>query len=79
MTERHLPSRTIRQTEIQQLAADRLIQDYPVAVRSPREVVGGGFADLSRNPNTWTVYFKTGGEWAQVLSARDRSRANERT
>ncbi|WP_166434114.1 hypothetical protein [Roseovarius spongiae] len=70
MTETQLPSRIIRQTEIQPLVAQGLIQDYPVAVRSPREVVGGGFADPTRNPNTWTVYFKIGGEWAQVFSAR---------
>ena len=64
------PSRTIRQNHILPFATDGRIQDYPVAVRSPREVIGGGFADPSKNPNTWTVYFQVDGEWAQVLSAR---------
>ena len=64
------PSRTIRQNDIAAHAAAGLIGDYPVAVRTPRELVAGGFADQTRHPNTWTVYFLIEGEWAQVQSAR---------
>lgn len=70
MEEEHIPSRTIRQNDIARLAANGLIGDYPVAVRTPRELIAGGFADQTRHPNTWTVYFLVEGEWAQVLSAR---------
>lgn len=68
--EDHTPSRTIRQNDIAKFAAAGLIGDYPVAVRTAREVMAGGFADQNRHPNTWTVYFLVDGEWAQVLSAR---------
>jgi hypothetical protein len=64
------PSRTIRQIDIAGFAANGQIGDYPVAVRTPRELSAGGFADQTRYPNTWTVYFLIEGEWAQVLSAR---------
>ena len=64
------PSGTIRQNEIANFASLGLIGDYPVAVRTPREVVAGGFADQARHPNTWTVYFSVEDEWYQVLSAR---------
>lgn len=64
------PSRTIRQNDIAAYATAGLIGDYPVAVRTPRELAAGGFADQTRHPNTWTVYFLVDGEWAQVLSAR---------
>ena len=64
------PSRVIRQTDLLRLAQNGMISDYPVAVRTPREVMGGGFADQSRHPNTWTVYFLVEGQWAQLLSAR---------
>ena len=65
-----VPSRTIRQNDIAGFVAAGLIGDYPVAVRTPRELSAGGFADQNRYPNTWTVYFLVEGEWAQVLSAR---------
>ncbi|MCP5086401.1 MAG: hypothetical protein GY952_06325 [Rhodobacteraceae bacterium] len=64
------PIVTIRQNDIAGIAAQGLIGDYPVAVRTPREVMGGGFADQMKHPNTWTVYFLVDGEWAQVQSAR---------
>lgn len=70
MTDIYQPSRVIRQTDIPQYLAQGLIRDYPVAVRSPREVAAGGFADAARNPNTWTVYFLVDIAWAQVHSAR---------
>lgn len=66
----HVPSRTIRQNDIAKFASAGLIGDYPVAVRTARELSAGGFADQTRHPNTWTVYFLVEGEWAQVLSAR---------
>lgn len=68
--EAQTPSRTIRQNDIANFATAGLIGDYPVAVRTPRELSAGGFADQDRYPNTWTVYFLVEGEWAQVLSAR---------
>lgn len=68
--EAQIPSRTIRQNDIAYYASAGLIGDYPVAVRTERELTAGGFADQSRHPNTWTVYFLIEGEWAQVLSAR---------
>ncbi|MEV8468833.1 hypothetical protein AB0T83_18930 [Fluviibacterium sp. DFM31] len=68
--EAQVPSRTIRQNDIGRYALAGLIGDYPVAVRTPRELSAGGFADQTRHPNTWTVYFLVEGEWAQVLSAR---------
>ena len=64
------PSITIRQNGITDLLAEGRISDYPVAVRTPREVLGGGFADQEKYPNTWTVYFLVDGQWALVLSAR---------
>jgi hypothetical protein len=70
MVELYQPSRVINQTDICQHAAQGLINDYPVAVRSRREVTAGGFADATRNPHTWTVYFLVETEWAQVISAR---------
>ncbi|ABG30522.1 hypothetical protein [Roseobacter denitrificans] len=68
--ETEIPSRTIRQTDLPQYASAGLLGEYPVAVRTPREVTAGGFADQTRHPNTWTVYFLVEGEWAQLLSAR---------
>ena len=64
------PTSTIRQGDITTLMLEGRIRDYPVAVRSAREVVGGGFADQLRNPNTWTVYFLVDDQWALVESAR---------
>lgn len=66
----HRPSRTIRQPDLVRLIQSGEISDYPVAVRTPREVLGGGYANHVRHPNTWTAYFLVGGEWAQLLSAR---------
>lgn len=64
------PTFTIRQNDLAGLSAEGRIGDYPVAVRTPREVAGGGFADHERHPNTWTVYFLIDGQWALVESAR---------
>ncbi|NSY40397.1 hypothetical protein GKC28_19425 [Leisingera sp. ANG59] len=52
------------------LATENRLGDYPVAVRTPREIISGGFADQTKHPNTWTVYFLVDGQWALVLSAR---------
>lgn len=65
-----IPSRTLRQNDIAKYTLEGKIADYPVAVRTPRELIAGGFADHRRHPNSWTVYFLVEGEWAQVLSAR---------
>lgn len=70
MTQRPTPSFTIRQNELPLLTSEGRIGDYPVAVRTPREVAAGGFADHERHPNTWTVYFLVDGQWALVESAR---------
>lgn len=70
MEETPLPTYTIRQSELLQLAAENRLGDYPVAVRTSREIISGGFADQSKHPNTWTVYFLVDGQWALVLSAR---------
>lgn len=70
MTEAPLPSETIRQNDLAGLAAEHRLGDYPVAVRSAREVVSGGFANQSAHPNTWTVYFLVDGQWALLESAR---------
>lgn len=70
MTSQIPPSLTIRQNDLLRLAQAGQIADYPVAVRTTREVLGGGYADQVRHPNTWTAYFLVDGEWAQVLSAR---------
>lgn len=64
------PVRTIRQGDIGVMLAQGRISDYPVAMRSAREVLGGGFADTRRHPNTWTVLFLVDGGWAAVESAR---------
>lgn len=64
------PTFTIRQGDLSALAVEQRIGDYPVAVRTAREVMGGGFADQSKHPNTWTVYFLVDGQWALVESAR---------
>ena len=65
-----LPTFTIRQNDLAILAAENRIGDYPVAVRTAREVVSGGFANHSAHPNTWTVYFLVDGQWALVESTR---------
>ncbi len=70
MDENPSPSFTIRQNDLPTLCAEQRIGDYPVAVRTAREVLGGGFADQTRHPNTWTVYFLVDGQWALVESAR---------
>jgi len=64
------PIRSIRQADIVDLSESYRIGEYPVAVRSRRETLGGGFADQGRHPNTWTVYFLVDGQWAEVQSAR---------
>ena len=64
------PTFTIKQNDLQALSADGRVGDYPVAVRTAREIMGGGFADQTRHPNTWTVYFLVDGKWALVESAR---------
>ncbi|AKO96101.1 MAG: hypothetical protein RID15_10800 [Marinovum algicola] len=70
MQETPAPTFTIRQNDLADLASQKRIGDYPVAVRSAREVLGGGFADQSKHPNTWTVYFLVDDQWALVESAR---------
>ncbi|SLN44521.1 hypothetical protein ROA7450_02151 [Roseovarius albus] len=64
------PTSTIRQGDLPGLMLEDRIADYPVAVRTVREVAGGGFANNDRYPNTWTVYFLVDGQWALVESAR---------
>ncbi len=64
------PTSTIRQGDLPTLMTEERIADYPVAVRTVREVAGGGFANNDRHPNTWTVYFLVDGQWALVESAR---------
>ena len=63
MEESPAPTFTIRQNDLAGLAAQHRIGDYPVAVRTAREVMGGGFADQTKHPNTWTVYFLVDGQW----------------
>ncbi len=70
MSEAPLSAFTIRQHDLATLAAEHRIGDYPVAVRAPREVVSGGFANHSAHPNTWTVYFLVDGQWALMESTR---------
>jgi hypothetical protein len=70
MQETPAPTFTIRQNDLADLSAQHRLGDYPVAVRTAREVLGGGFADQSKHPNTWTVYFLVDGQWALVESAR---------
>jgi hypothetical protein len=70
MEETPAPSVTIRQGDLPELFAQNRLGDYPVAVRTTREVMGGGFADQGKHPNTWTVYFLVDGQWALVESAR---------
>ncbi|PHS19440.1 MAG: hypothetical protein COA78_00110 [Blastopirellula sp.] len=70
MDETPLPTFTIRQHELPALSAEHRLADYPVAVRTIRELVSGGFANQSAHPNTWTVYFLVDGQWALVESAR---------
>ena len=65
-----VPILTIRQNDLTRLAAGGRIGDYPVAVRTARELTAGGFADQERFPNTWTAYFLVDGQWAMVESAR---------
>ncbi|WP_372886583.1 hypothetical protein [Shimia sp.] len=65
-----VPSTAIRQPDIPQLLAGFRITHYPVIVRTPRLVKGGGFGDQLKNPNTWTVYFLVDGVWAYLESAR---------
>jgi hypothetical protein len=64
------PTATIRQSDIEELRTQYRIADVPVAVRTERIVEAGGFADASRNPNTWTAYLLVDGQWAQIQSAR---------
>ena len=64
------PTATIRQSDIEKLRAQYRINDMPVAIRTERNVAAGGFADASRNPNTWTAYLFVDGQWAQIESAR---------
>ncbi len=70
MNDAPFPTFTIRQNDLAILAAENRIGDYPVAVRTAREVVSGGFANHSAHPNTWTVYFLVDGQWALVESTR---------
>lgn len=70
MIEAPLPTFTIRQNDLPVLASENRIGDYPVAVRTAREVVSGGFANQQTHPNTWTVYFLVDGQWALVASTR---------
>ncbi len=70
MEETPAPTFTIRQNDIAGLSAQLRLGDYPVAVRTAREIRGGGFADQTKHPNTWTVYFLVDGQWALVESAR---------
>ena len=65
-----VPTFTIRQSDIPVFSLAGRIGDYPVAVRTARELTAGGFADQDRFPNTWTVYFLVDGQWALVESAR---------
>lgn len=64
------PVAVIRQHEIAPLLAAYRISHYPVVVRAPRLVQGGGFGDQVSRPNTWTVYFLVDNQWAQLESAR---------
>ena len=64
------PTVSLRQADIPALLAAYRITAYPVAVRTLRETLGGGFADQEKHPYTWTVYFLVDGQWAQVQSAR---------
>lgn len=68
------PTGGIRQADLVRLIAEGRVTEYPVAVRTAREVLGGGFADQEKYPNTWTAYFFIDGEWIQVLSARSLRR-----
>ncbi len=64
------PTTTIRQNDIPALLATYRITHYPVIVHTPRQVLGGGFADQDKNPYTWTIFFLVDGHWAQLESAR---------
>ncbi|WP_093095172.1 hypothetical protein [Shimia aestuarii] len=64
------PTASIRQSDIQPLLAAYRITHYPVVVRAPRMVQGGGFGDQVSKPNTWTVYFLVDNVWVQLESAR---------
>jgi hypothetical protein len=64
------PTIAIRQPDIAALLAAYRITHYPVVVRVPRLVQGGGFGDQAKNPNTWTVYFLVDNQWAYIESAR---------
>lgn len=68
------PVASIGQVDIPILRAQGRIVDLPAAVRAPRELEVGGFADAERNPLTWTVYFDVDGQWVCVHSARGRRR-----
>ncbi|MFA3917014.1 hypothetical protein [Ruegeria hyattellae] len=70
MSDAPFPAFTIRQSDLASLVAESRLGDYPVAVRTTREVVSGGFANHSAYPNTWTVYFLVDGQWALVESTR---------
>ncbi|MDA7963444.1 hypothetical protein, partial [Ruegeria sp.] len=70
MEETPFPTFTIRQNDLPGLLMEQRLGDYPVAVRTPRQLVSGGFANHSAHPNTWTVYFLVDGQWALVESAR---------
>ena len=48
MNDAPLPTFTIRQNDLAILAAEGRIGDYPVAVRTAREVISGGFAKLTK-------------------------------
>lgn len=65
-----VPTSVIQQNNIPELLSGFRITHYPVIVRVPRSLKGGGFGDQLKNPNTWTVYFLVDGYWAQLESAR---------
>lgn len=64
------PTTSIRQTDIPGLLTAYRITHYPVVVRAPRQVQGGGFGDQIKKPNTWTVYFLVDNQWVYLESAR---------
>lgn len=70
MTERPVPIGRIRTSEIASLAASYRIQPWPVVMRVPRVVGGGGFADHTRRATSWTVVLMVDGQWREVESTR---------
>jgi hypothetical protein len=64
----------IEQSELLARRAEYRIQGVPLLRLTPRATRGGGFGDIEKRPNAWTIWVMTDGRWRRVDSARGNPR-----